>query len=403
MNLASVLPSDGEIESHSHPDDTNKFDYRGRHAVVFEVPLFTEMKSENESRNRDIQSLRKIVEATNAKMSEGRFPKIVVGHSDEDQERPSVGFIQGPLYIRELPNGRSGIFGDLVIERGFFESQILTNRYPSRSIEEVVRGNDTTPDGVIAAIALLGSSLPQADVPDLVFHSADVETKPSYPSSRVARKENETMDLSQVMKAYNEASDDEKMKFRKMISASSEQQKNSEGEEKKEKTETQTNADATAQTSGAGVSPSTENMSAEIVTLRAQVGSLTKQIDRSQIQDRLGLLAREGVLLDVHSEADVILSLNSEEAREAAFERIEKNYKRVEGPAVVAATANFSSQYRPDKQVEVFSKESAIKIEKHAQDLLRKDPDLDGMKAFSKAAEELGIEIPGIQGNQERS
>lgn len=384
------------------PEDSHRFEYVGRHAIVYGVPLFTEMKSDKAERNHDRESLAEIVRVTNEKMDEGRFPKIVIGHSEEERERPSVGFVRGPLWLGEVKNGRAAIFGDLVVNARTFESQILTNQYPSRSIEVVTRGNDTTPQGYVAAVALLGSSLPQADVPDLVFHSAgDVETGSQFPSSATngSAREKRKMKLADFIKMYEEGSDEDKAKMKKMMA----QSVKAEGKEEKPKTEENSTEEAeteknsaAVETNGGADSVKVAEMSAQMATMHAQMGALKAKLDESEIRSQLSSLASEGVIMDIDSETSAILSLNSSEARTAQIEKIRTNYKRDEAAAVLAGSASLSRMGATETQTEKFTAEDSDKVQRRSAQLMRENPGMESDTAYFKAAKELGITIPGV-------
>lgn len=106
--------------------------------------------------------VREVVKCTQAYMSRGQRPKIVVKHEKTGNEPDyTVGDV---ITLRsENRNGVEFIIGDVEMSKDDFAYYMLSNRYPRRSAEI------WNAEGYMSEVALLGRETPRRPVPDTRF------------------------------------------------------------------------------------------------------------------------------------------------------------------------------------------------------------------------------------------
>jgi hypothetical protein len=110
----------------------------------------------------DNDRVREIVDSTNAYMSKGSMPRLVVMHErDGNEPKSSVGRFTKIAY--EERGGVGYIVGDCEVEREVFDRLLASNAFPRRSAEIWQDQNH------LSEVALLGRETPRRPLPDTNF------------------------------------------------------------------------------------------------------------------------------------------------------------------------------------------------------------------------------------------
>lgn len=364
-----------------------------RHCVVHEVELFAEMP-DGPLGAVDAAKLASIAEATNAKVRQGLFPSIVLRHTRDALNTGSaadpraLGRIAGEVRVaKSARTGLMSIVGDLEIPAKTFHEYVASGHYPRRSAE-------ISPDTLdIRNIALLGREAPRATIPDLLVASDKpaVEIEPPGLSPIVIQEQ--SMTTAELISGIKALSADDKAALFSAIAA--DVPGLTFAAPKPPKAPEPAPAPTTEPTADFSANPA-------IVALKAKVGELETLRKRDGYMARLAeMSAKEGIELTPADEIETIMAFSTDEAREAWFEKIKKNYRRSPSQDLVNGSNTLgnivSHATGPDKTVQ-FSSADASRVSTLASKLMA-EKGMGENEAFSEAAKQLGFsKALGLQG-----
>lgn len=155
----------------------NGFDYeeQGDDVVIYDVPIFDTYHDSTMPEPFDrmnLTRLREVLEHTQWQEQAGRYPKLIVGHT-EAGEKQTEQFIFGRAEnarIQSNPDlgGKPSIYTDWRVERNFFDAELKDGRFPGRSIELEQPNPDEPHNGFyISNIAALRATPPKRPLRDM--------------------------------------------------------------------------------------------------------------------------------------------------------------------------------------------------------------------------------------------
>lgn len=121
------------------------------------VPIFKCLTRDNI--NYDEKACEEIVKAQQEFKKSGYLPRLHIGHNNDENEKPAVGFLDNYRFDKDLKM----IFADFIDVVKEIADSIKQNLFPGRSVEINAEKNE------INSVALLGGSAPYIKLPDLRF------------------------------------------------------------------------------------------------------------------------------------------------------------------------------------------------------------------------------------------